>query len=383
MRGSAAGVAYWYPTQARTTALEAELNSLERLSGEQARRLAKYLPLISHMVGRAFSTEGFPQHQIGQWTWVASVFRILAAADDTEAVVAGAALNFLGKRVEAGKIDATAIEDLNWALDSTVRRLRGKMSSEGFRSGLTSHELTAIESRFAQFASIPEDANTIRQRVQRQVGELKALSLDGRIDGVVAKLDTLLEASVRSGKKGTAARAALLYLSDKDDAPGVLGLLDDVYVIDLAYAVVEGLTLCLPLLLAFLDQWPFVADLALAGTPPMPLDRFSQYIACACLNSLFAERQPDLLVVRESAGYAAIAALFAAVQCARMQGDGLDAEIGTWRDGQSLIISDGQHKFKTLFKGIEMLGGTPRIRLGVRKSGSLTVGMSVAPYIAP
>ena len=48
-----------------------------------------------------------------------------------------------------------------------------------------------------------------------------------------------------------------------------------------------------------------------------------------------------------------------------MQGDGLDAEIGTWRDGQSLIISDGQHKFRTLFKGIEMLVGKRRISLGV------------------
>ena len=99
------------------------------------------------------------------------------------------------------------------------------------------------------------------------------------MDGVVVKADALFEASARNGKEGAAARAALLYLADEDDAVGdafgVLGLLDDVYVIDWAYAVVEGLTWCLPLLLAFLDQWPFVADLALAGTPPMPLDRFT------------------------------------------------------------------------------------------------------------
>ena len=110
--------------------------------------------------------------------------------------------------------------------------------------------------------------------------------------------------------------------------------------------------------------------------------QFSQYIACACLNSLFAERQPGLLIVRESAGYGAIAALLAAVQCAKMHGDGLDAEINTWREGQPVIVSDGQQKFKALFRGVETLGAKRKIRLGVRKSGSLTVDISVAPYIA-
>jgi hypothetical protein len=297
-------VAYWYPTQARATAIDAELCSLERLSGEQARRLVKILPLISHTLGRALEIPGFPQHQIGQWTWVASQFRILAAADEAGAVVAGAALNFLGKRVEAGKFDAATTQDLNWALDSTVRRLRGKMSPGGLRSCLTSSDLIAIESCLAQFTSIPEfDADAIRLRVQKRLGELEAMSLDDHFDRVGAKVDTLFEASARRGKEGAAARAALLYLADKDDAVGdalgVVGLLDDVYVIDWALAVVEGLTRCLPLLLAFLDQWPFVADLALVGTSPMPLDRFSQYIACAGLNSLFGERQPGLLIVRE------------------------------------------------------------------------------------
>jgi hypothetical protein len=267
---------------------------MERVSAQQVSHSLEFLPLISRTLSTALNADGFPQHQIGQWVWLASQFRMLAAADDAEAVVAGAALNFLGKRVDAGKIEAAVIQDLNWVLDSTVRRLGGKMRPHGFRSCLTSDELSAIESRLARFASIPEfDVDAIRQRVQRQLGELQALSLDGRIDGVVTKTDTLFEASARSGKEGAAARAALLYLADEDDAVGdafgVLGLLDDVYVIDWAYAVVEGLTRCLPLLLAFLDQWPFVADLALAGDPPMPLDRFSQL----CLPIMPSEHSAD------------------------------------------------------------------------------------------
>jgi hypothetical protein len=165
MRGSTAGVAYWYPTQARTTALEAELNSLERLSGEQAGRLAEFLPLISQTLGKALDTGGFPKHQIGQWTWVASQFRMRAAADDAEAVVAGAALNFLGRRVEASNIDGAAVQDLNWVLDSTVRRLREKMRPEGFRSCLTSDELIAIESHLAHFSTPTQSDRACRDRL--------------------------------------------------------------------------------------------------------------------------------------------------------------------------------------------------------------------------
>ena len=49
---------------------------------------------------------------------------------------------------------------------------------------------------------------------------------------------------------------------------------------------------------------------------------------------------------------------------------------------QPVIVSDGQQKFKALFRGLETLGAKRKIRLGVRKSGSLTVDISVAPYIA-
>jgi hypothetical protein len=313
---------------------------------------------------------------------------MLAAANDSEAVIAGAALNFLGKRVDMPRIDAAAVQDLNWVLDSTVLRLRGKLNPEGFRLCLAPDELLVIEGRLAQFASILDEfkIDEIRQRVQSQINELEALSRDVHLDGVVAKVETLFEASAHNSKEGAAARSALLYLADGHDAVpdafGILGLLDDVYVIDRTYAIVKGTARCLPLLLTFLDQWPFVADLALAGTPPMPLDRFNQYFTCACLNSLFAERQPDLLIVRESAGSCAIAALFAALQCARMQSDCLEAEISAWREGQPVVISDGQQKFKALFKRVELLGGRPKVRLGVRKSGSLTVDMNVAPYIA-
>jgi hypothetical protein len=387
MLGIADKMAYWYPTQERTAKLEAELSSLERLSGELARNLAEFFSMISDALGRALSTEGFPQHQLGQWIWVASQFRGLARADSNEAIVAGAALIFLGKRVDAGRIDAAAAQDLNWVLDLTIRRLRSNLNPQGFRFCLTPDELIAIESRLERFASTPKfDPDAIRQRVASRVSVLETMSVDRHIRGVVAKVDALFEASARDDKGSAAAREALLYLAEEADAIpdsyGLLGLFDDMYVIDENYAVVEGLTRRLPLLLALLDRWPFVADLALAGVPHMPLDRFGQYFACACLNSLFAGRRPDLLIITDSAGYGAIAAFFAAVQCAKMQGNSLAAEIGSWPEGQPVTISDGQKKFALIFKGVETLGDKRKFRMGVRDSGTVTVDMNIAPFIS-
>ena len=76
-------VAYWYPTHARTAALEAELSSLERLSRANKpdtwQNSCRSSPTSS---AKALNTEGFPQHQIGQWVWLASQFRMLAVAVD-------------------------------------------------------------------------------------------------------------------------------------------------------------------------------------------------------------------------------------------------------------------------------------------------------------
>ena len=81
--------AYWYPTWSHAEGLAQELVLMERVSAQQVRHSLEFLPLISRTLSTALNAECFPQHQIGQWVWLASQFRMLAAADDTEAVVAG------------------------------------------------------------------------------------------------------------------------------------------------------------------------------------------------------------------------------------------------------------------------------------------------------
>src|SRR5258708_20762863 len=65
---------YWYPTQSRAEELAKELGLFAGVSAQQLRHSVKFLPLISQTLSTALNAEGFPQHQIGQWVWLASQF---------------------------------------------------------------------------------------------------------------------------------------------------------------------------------------------------------------------------------------------------------------------------------------------------------------------
>src|SRR5581483_1431651 len=99
----------------------------------------------------------------------------------------------------------------------------------------------------------------------------------------------LFEAAITPDSEFRSARAALLYVAEPDDAvpdtTGLLGLIDDIYVIEWAYAAVESQTRCLPILEALIHRWPFVADLAVLDGGSARLDRFCQYVVSAALQS--------------------------------------------------------------------------------------------------
>src|SRR5262249_20783810 len=135
------------------------------------------------------------------------------------------------------------------------------------------------------------DPELLRSRIKDQLRNLDALAKNSNLKSISSKIEALFKACEKSGREGTVARAALLYLADIPDvipdSQGVLGLIDDIYVIETAYAAIESQTRYLPLLETLLEKWPFVADLPFIGPGPAPLDRFGQYVACAFLFSLF------------------------------------------------------------------------------------------------
>lgn len=377
---------YWYPAQTRVDELESELKTLEQFALRPADDVTETTPAVSGMLTQAARAEGFPTRQLHQWVWLGSQYRLHAQTGGRTAGLAGAALAFLGKRINR-KLTEDDIQDLNWVLESTVQKLCDLLDASAIRSCLSADELVRIEERLTVHqASSLFDEHSVRQRVQRQLLELQAVSAAGHLTNLTDKVDALFAASKRDGKDGAAARAALLYLAEEDDAvcdsAGFLGLLDDVYVIDWAYATVEQQTRCLPMLQGLLESYPYVADLALTGTPLRPLDLYSQYVSCAVLDSLYGAEQATLLVLRETGPFCVLSAFFAAVEAARRQATVERERLTEWPPGQHVFITDGSVAFKTIFYGEVEVGSGRRFKLGVRDRATLTAPLDLAPYIA-
>ena len=261
------------------------------------------------------------------------------------------------------------------------------MTDGAARSFLSSSELHEIEAQLAKFSSEPNvDLVQLRRTIDIQIKELRKLSSDRRFRDAIDKIEALFEAAPRDNAEGRAARSALLYLAEANDVVsdnlGVVGLLDDMYVVDWAYAAISQQTRCLPIINSLLDRWPFVADLAVVGSPPLQIDPYSQYVACAALRSLFENSGFSVLVLRENAGYPAICALMAAIQCAKLQADGLQQEFLAWPIGTPVKIGDGSDQFRATYSGSTTVAGRQKIWLGVRNNGRLTINMDMVPYIA-
>lgn len=376
---------YWYPAQQRVTELTAELRALEQVAAGLAADAQAYIPAISSTLSQAAASPGFPVRQVPQWIWIASQFRLHAAQGGPIALTAGSALTYLNKL--AGRpVSEEEVQDLNWVLESSVQRLSELVPPSALRSCLSAEEMDRIEQRLTQFTGSDFDVVQIRQAVSAQTAQLRALSGENHLNTLEAKLEALFGASAHDDDGGRVARAALLYLADEhdvvSDTDGFLGLLDDIYVVEWAYAVVENQTRCLPLLRSMLQVHPFVADLAMIGSPPKALDIYSQYVACAVLEALYRAQEPFLLVLRDAGPYGSICAFAAAVEAARRQARRQGEELAAWSVGQDIVISDGTVALKAIYKGKQTVGSREVFRLGVRDSGTVTVPLEVMPYMA-
>lgn len=376
---------HWYPTQSRIDAIAGELKALETFALDPAHDIASTVGDVSSTLSRAARASGFPQRQLGQWTWLGAQYRLHAGTGGPVAGVAGAALAFLAKRL-GERITSDVVPELNWVLETTIQTLWGVLPAAGTAGFLSTSELAQIEAQLELLADAPFDEPAVRAACAKPLAELALFARTPHLQALPTKVEGLFTAARRSGEGSRKARAALLYLAQTSDvvrdSEGFLGLLDDAYVIDLTFAAAEQQTRCLPLLTGLLSDFPYVAELALVGDPSAPLDLYAQYVVCAALDSLRDDAPPAMLIVRETGPFPLLAAFFAAVGSARDEAK-LDRErMENWPAGQPVLISDGAAKFKAVFLGEELIGGSRRFRLAMDKSSTLTVPIDLAPYIS-
>jgi uncharacterized membrane protein YkvA (DUF1232 family) len=379
---------YWYPTRGRVEEINRELTRLEGLARAQIGSINDHLELISSTLKRAYRLPGFPKNQTRQWLWIASQFRGYSTDNPKVATIAGAAVNYLGRTADSETaIDHPTVQDLNWVVGKTIEALVGLLDSAAIRANLRPREIQKIELRLRELAeaSAP-DAEELRIRITSQLEDLRVFAVGAQFTTLEDKINALFEAlSGSSIERSKTAKAALLYLADPNDiipdSSGVLGLLDDIYVIDAAYASVEKQTTWLPILERMLEKWPFVGDLSFADDDgASTLDRFGQYVTCATLQALFESSRNNILLLRETGPFALVAALATGLQILRSGGG---EDFGPQETGQSIFIGDDVVRYKARYRGPLMLEGKRKHWIEVGNAGRFTIDDELMSHVTP
>lgn len=376
---------YWFPKKSRVDELSKLLAGYETAASLQLGDANEHIPRLSEILGQAQNHADFPKSQIPRWLWLASQYRLHATTDPAIASRAAAALHVLSTVVEKHHLSSGDIQDLNWVLEVTVAALAPLIGSADLRGCLSETELRGIDAYLAGFEDVdPFDREAVVRSIEPQMHLLATFGGVGDLTSIEAKIAALLDAAERPGDSYQPARAALHYLADEDDIvtdrTGVIGLVDDIYVIEWAYAAVESQTRCLPLLEAMLRRWPFVGSAGLAASGS-ELDRYAQYVCCAALFTLFGPTS-GALVLRENGAFPIIAAVAAGLEAARLQADNFAEELTLWEVGDPITISDGTTSFHAAFGGMITVSTHTRYKILVGDNGSITVGDEVLPYLS-
>lgn len=345
----------------------------------------EHISYLSEKLSEAQRHADFPNAQITRWLWLASQYRLYAETDAAIASRAASALQFLSTAVEKPCLSRADIQDLNWVLEATVATLAPLVGSTDLRACLSERELERIDTYLAAFDDVDLfNRAAVEASIEPQLRLLATFGGMENLTSIQAKISALLDAAERPGVEYAAARAALCYLADEDDVvidrSGVIGLVDDIYVIEWAYAAVESQTRCLPLLEEMLRRWPFVGTASLGGSSNN-LDRYAQYVCCAGLFTLFVQTS-GALVLRENGPFPILAAVAAGLEAARLQASNFADELTLWKNGDPITISDGTTTFHAIFGGVIRVGANTRYKICVGHSGSITVGEEVLPYLS-
>lgn len=375
---------YRYPDRKVIKAIQSELKGSERVFPTKLVQSTELISKYSSQLERLQTIEGFPRHQIRRCVWIGSQYRLAVNSEDPNLKIAGSAILYLiGSLERKDSLDSESRSQLNWVIDNTVLQLSNALENEDIRSHLSSAERSAIYRRLGLYRDHPpSDKLVLFNKVEKQTEAIVSVSNQGHMWSMADKISALIETS-RSGPTELAsiATVALQYLEDEDDivpdTAGILGLLDDIFVIEWAYAAVEGQTIWLPLLEDMLSDWPFVGDLVVDPANDAPaIGRYSQYIVCASLTCLFRSENKSLLIIRESGPFPLLATYASAMLISQRKSANRPDNEDRFPIGQHIFVGDEIDNFPVEYGGKGEIAGELRHKLRVRDAGTIYVDQS-------
>ncbi len=387
----------WYPTASRIEVLARCLKNLEPVARDQLAAPDNFLTSVSESLTHLHELDGFPYYQTRDWIWLASQFRQHVNDDPESAIAAGRAILYLGQTVAAaqdlaqeGSTDWEKITtDLNWVLDDTTSLLVSRYGPSVCHDFLARDEMELIRARLASYAAEGrQNVEELFESIQAKRDLLNLASSRAYHPNIAEKIDALIAEVERFADHAEASYAALKYLSVDDDVVpdtiGLLGLIDDIWVVEETYAKTQGFTEWLPILEQFLGEWPLLDALVFGNDKQMLRPGlFIQFVLGAALESADDTPTKRILILPEVGPMSILAAF--ALALTRLKSDADHRNKGTveLEPGTPVYFGDSEHEFRAIYQGHISHGEATFESIGVAKEGKISIPSELLPLLRP
>ena len=376
---------FLYPKRSTTQSINALLIKRAEAIENRPSELGEMVFEVARRIGDRKLTEQIPEYQMLGWLRIASAYRLSVSTDLRRASIAAAALTMLLKKTPKTEDSLDVRAELNWILDQTLDWLELPLGGDWVRDCLSAAELGELEAYLTGgLKNTSFEREAVLKAIDLQKSTIHAFAVLARLTNFDEKLDLLLKAAEGHGEGADAARSALNYIGLVEDVVsdeiGMLGLIDDLYAVEWAYAVAEAHTLALPRLTQMLGDWPYISSpfLMVGGKG---LDRYSQYVLGSC--NQMVRGGGGRVVLRDASSYATLAAISVGLMAGNDSERPID-EIGRFHDGQPVFLSArNTERLRVLYRGRSKIGGKEKIKLEVADSGTLHLDDWTSKYMFP
>ncbi len=368
-----------YPSRIRIEKINIEIDKISKSIGKGIDGWEKILPGLSACLEAFAELPTSNGYQVLGWLRLAAVFRRKAIEGDGTAGDALAALFFLNQSRKSWRTKEKS-QELNWVQDRALDQLGMSFESGWIYNAITDEEMQSIQRSVLRSADADKQCvSEIAQKISMQVETIRGLKIIADITDFDQKLEALIESAGRDGAGSDLARAALAYLSETDDVipdgMGILGLLDDLYVIEWAYATVEEQAYGLPHLSGLQQRIPHLESSYLTAGGMM-LDRFGQYVV-GNAQAVLESSQNEYIALRDAEVF--LVPVVGAVVLGAMRENAETGANAKWDEGTILnLLNFGQRPERVRYLGHQVIGDDEKIIVEVSSSGRLYLPANLA-----
>lgn len=348
---------------------ETILHVFDGLKSERGQDEAKIVSEISKWANRLRPSVGFDNDLLRDITCLCH-YLISSKDDDIKELARGALLYALNADdLIPDDLPLVGLQDDAFILGFAVHEIRSRLGETASYSPprLTTGEQNAAKEMFQSFLErrIGDDETLIAESKNfcEHMGAFSGSGFFGRLCRNVQFLSSLLTSPAISADHRNLARAALSYLACKDDVIddrlGLVGYLDDNFVVQTAVDLIEpGRDPWLDLLDSITEAWPFVNRCVLGESlAAYPLSEFQMVNSALSCNQLRSEGQTlqTALVLPFSGPTTTVLAFLAGLGVIQETVHG-DVAAVSLRPGQRVMIDNDSNKIR-VFGGFGEIGG--------------------------